>query len=680
MAGSGFPPSLLNPSYIRSLTRPVPCLPQWLFVAIMRIPLFLAAVSLACLRAQTITAVVNAASYSNSPVAPGEIVTLFGTSLGPDRLTTGNLGTSLAGVQVLFDGSPAPLLYVSSTQISAITPFGLTGKNSTQVQVTFKGITSMPLAKFVVDAAPGIFSAAASGKGLAASTNSDGSLNSLLNPAAPGSYVTFYMTGSGRLSPAASDGSVATGIARAVLPSSVTIAGKTAEVLYVGAAPGIVNGFTQVNAIIPRDVMGGEVPLTIQVGDSISPTGVTLAVAGPRSGPTTVFLIHGLGQGFQGIQALLGSLNGLDPARLRFDAGFDFSECSATTSCAANCTISTGGDKLAQYILRAKPPGDIALLGFSMGGLLARDVIANNRLASLNGGKVSALITLGSPNLGYPYSTFDRLLYCNTLVQQMEGNWRAQQSSNTAVLSSYLSAVTNQWKSASVPDVWLAASGRSCSNAARTINPGTGCRDKNPFSDGIVCDDSASYFGATGGPTILWQDPGQVYVHSNSGVGSIGSSFILCGNNGQNPALSNPPVFGPLFDEIKKVLLGLPATLNVALPAARNVLQWTDAEQRDFVLSAMNAGFPVSMADEMSLLLLNRPQLVVPLLEAGIVKALTESPHRVDWIATAGEMIAYSGSTESLQAIGRLILLDKAKFSRLVRRTVDNKLANGRQQ
>ena len=118
----------------------------------------------------------------------------------------------------------------------------------------------------------------------------------------------------------------------------------------------------------------------------------------------------------------------------------------------------------------------------------------------------------------------------------------------------------------------------------------------------------------------------------------------------------------------------------MALPAARNVLQWTDAEQRDFVLSAMNAGFPVSMADEMSLLLLNRPQLVVPLLEAGIVKALTESPHRVDWIATAGEMIAYSGSTEALQAIGRLMLLDKAKFSRLVRRTVDNKLANGRQQ
>ena len=646
----------------------------------MRIPLFLTALSLACLKAQTITAVVNAASYSNGPVAPGEIVTLFGSGLGPARLTTGNLGTSLGGVQVLFDGSPAPLLYVSSTQISAVTPFGLSGKNSTQVQVTFNGVTSMPLAKSVVDAAPGIFSAAASGKGLAASTNSDGSLNSLLNPAAPGTYVTFYITGSGPLSPPAFDGSVATGIARAVLPSSVTIGGKAAQVLYVGAAPGIVNGFTQVNVVIPRDAAGGDVPLLIQVGDSISPAGVTLAVAGPRSGPTTVFLIHGLGQGFQGIQGLLGSLNGLDPTRLRFNAGFDFSECSANTSCAANCTITTGADKLAQYILKAKPPGDIALLGFSMGGLLARDVIANNRLAPLNGGKVSALITLGSPNLGYPYSTFDRLLYCNTLVQQMEGNWRTQQSSNTVVLSSYLSAVTNQWKSASVPDVWLAASGRSCSNAARTISPGTGCRDKNPFSDGIVCDDSASYFGATGGPTILWQDPGQVYVHSNSGVGSIGSSFILCGNNGQNPALSNPPVFGPLFDEIKKVLLGLPTTSNVASPAARNVLQWTDAEQRDFVLSAMNAGFPLTMADEMSLLLLNRPHSVVPLLEAGIVKVLIESPHRVEWINTAGEMIAYSGSAEALQAIDRLMLLDRAKFSRFVRRTLDNKLANGRQQ
>ena len=36
-----------------------------------------------------------------------------------------------------------------------------------------------------------------------------------------------------------------------------------------------------------------------------------------------------------------------------------------------------------------------------MGGLIARDMMANNRL-NLNGRKVAALITLGTPNVGYP--------------------------------------------------------------------------------------------------------------------------------------------------------------------------------------------------------------------------------------------------------------------------------------
>lgn len=59
----------------------------------------------------------------------------------------------------------------------------------------------------------------------------------------------------------------------------------------------------------------------------------------------------------------------------------------------SNCSISSGAQKLAQYIANANPPGDIVLIGFSMGGLIARDMMANGRLI-LNGRKVSALITL----------------------------------------------------------------------------------------------------------------------------------------------------------------------------------------------------------------------------------------------------------------------------------------------
>src|ERR1019366_4303874 len=202
----------------------------------------------------------------------------------------------------------------------------------------------------------------------------------------------------------------------------------------------------------------------------------------------TLFLIHGLGQGSADMQGLFGSLtgsSGIDLTRFRVDAGFDFSECANTNFCSSNCTISSGAQKLAQYIANANPPGDIVLVGFSMGGLIARDMVANNRLI-LNGRKVAALITLGTPNLGYPYTFLDTAVSCTQLVQQMDGNWRSQQASNSVVLSPYLLSLTNQWPSSSYPGsggLWLAASGRSCSNAIRTINSTTGCRDRNPFSD-----------------------------------------------------------------------------------------------------------------------------------------------------------------------------------------------------
>jgi len=278
--------------------------------------------------------------------------------------------------------------------------------------------------------------------------------------------------------------------------------------------------------------------------------------------PKTVFLIHGLGQGSPDMQGLFGSLtgsSGIDLTRFRVDAGFDFSECANFIFCSSNCSIAAGAQKLAQYIANANPPGDIILIGFSMGGLIARDLMANNRI-NLNGRRVGGLITLGTPNLGYPYHSPDTLAFCASLVQQMDGNWRSQQASNNVALSPYLLSLTNQWPSRTYPGasgLWLAASGRSCSNPFRTFNSTTGCRDRNPFSDGVVCDDSATYSISTASgtsPNRYWLDPSQIYVHTNNG---FGASLILCGNDGLKPTLSNPPSFGPLFAAIKGLINGL---------------------------------------------------------------------------------------------------------------------------
>ena len=56
---------------------------------------------------------------ASGPLAAGEILSIYGAGFGPQQgvaaQPSGNtIGTELAGVQVLIDNTPAPLLYVSS--------------------------------------------------------------------------------------------------------------------------------------------------------------------------------------------------------------------------------------------------------------------------------------------------------------------------------------------------------------------------------------------------------------------------------------------------------------------------------------------------------------------------------------------------------------------------------------
>jgi hypothetical protein len=138
-----------------------------------------------------------------------------------------------------------PLLYVSANQVSAIVPYGDTGHLggftaglTTLIQVAYQNqMGQCSFAPDVVASAPGIFTADASGLDQAAAFNQDGSVNGPDHQAAPGSVVSFYMTGLGQTNPPLSDGAVATGIAYATLQVTVTIGGQPAQVLYAGAAP-----------------------------------------------------------------------------------------------------------------------------------------------------------------------------------------------------------------------------------------------------------------------------------------------------------------------------------------------------------------------------------------------------------------------------------------------------------
>jgi uncharacterized protein (TIGR03437 family) len=231
--------------------------------------------------------VVNAASYQAGAISPGEAITFFGTNIGPEQAAgaevgaDGKLSTRVANTRILFDGVAAPLLSVSSRQSSCMTPYSVGAKQSVTVEIEYQGAKSAPAVVQVTQTRPGVFTANASGTGQGAVLNQNLSANSAQNPADRGSVVVIYLTGAGETAPAGADGVLnsAQRLPVPLLPVSVRIGGQTAVVEFYGGAPGLVAGIIQVNARMGSEVTPGPaVPVEVQVGESRSQAGVTVAV------------------------------------------------------------------------------------------------------------------------------------------------------------------------------------------------------------------------------------------------------------------------------------------------------------------------------------------------------------------------------------------------------------------
>ena len=142
---------------------------------------------------------------------------LFGTNMGPSSIVTlqvsnGIVTNSLAGTQVLFDGVAAPMVYTLKGQVSAVVPYGVAGKTSTQVQVSYQGAVSNTVTMPVRAATPAIFSLDSSGVGPGAILNQDTSTNSTGNPAARDSVIAIYCTGGGVTTPATTPDGLVIGV------------------------------------------------------------------------------------------------------------------------------------------------------------------------------------------------------------------------------------------------------------------------------------------------------------------------------------------------------------------------------------------------------------------------------------------------------------------------------------
>lgn len=229
--------------------------------------------------------IVNAGSLLPGPIAPGELVSIFGAGLGPPwpanfTIRDNAIPRALGSIEVLFDGQPAPVTAVSANQINVFVPFGVSGKSTTQVMVKVDGMASPATTAPIASSAFGLFTANASGSGQAAALNQDNSYNNAGTPAAAGSIVSFYATGAGAMTPAVSDGAIVTSVPlpQPDLPVTVTIGGQNAEVLYAGAAPSLPAGVLQINARIPVGLPPGDAVVAVTVGGLKTTRAVTVAV------------------------------------------------------------------------------------------------------------------------------------------------------------------------------------------------------------------------------------------------------------------------------------------------------------------------------------------------------------------------------------------------------------------
>lgn len=258
-----------------------------------------------------ISAVVNAASYLPGPaaagdigtVSPGELVTIFGSNIGPAAaapmsITAGVVDSTLGGVSVTVGGIPAPLIYASQDQLSIQVPYEAALGAAKPVVIT-NGIVGTANAKVTIaSTAPGIFTADGSGVGPAAALNYNAatkqySLNTGTNVAKIGDLVILYLTGEGSydsvpLLGGVSDTGFVVPLTAPTLPQvtpapTVKIGGQNADAtdvrFYAGAIPGSIMGLLQINVVVPTgSTTGPAVPVTVTFGANQTQAGVTLGI------------------------------------------------------------------------------------------------------------------------------------------------------------------------------------------------------------------------------------------------------------------------------------------------------------------------------------------------------------------------------------------------------------------
>jgi uncharacterized protein (TIGR03437 family) len=184
---------------------------------------------------------------SNSVVAPGQVLSVYGRHVGG---------------QVLLNGVPAEVASVQDNEIRVVVPRELSGASEVVLEVQHPGVRSKPVRLGVVGANPAIFGTNPYGRGNAQARNENGTMNDAQHAAARGSVVTLYSTG----------------FATANLPVEVHIGGRPAELISTRESSTRA-GVIEVDVRVPDTVEPADFqPVVLHVGNLFSQPGIGLAI------------------------------------------------------------------------------------------------------------------------------------------------------------------------------------------------------------------------------------------------------------------------------------------------------------------------------------------------------------------------------------------------------------------
>ncbi len=227
------------------------------------------------------TGIVNTASSApyTAGISPGDFLTLYnGVNLASATVVASVVPfpSTLDNVKVLIDGLPAPIYYVSSTQISVIVPYEVSTFPIATIQVSNNGVLSNTVTMYVNLTTPGVFTSnPVGGIGVAAMLDFPSSggyyVVSQNNPANPGDTVAAYLTGLGAPFPSNPDGAAGPTAGDILVQTiNVDVSGiSVGTPAYAGLAPGLA-GLYQINFTIPTTVTAGANSLGITGPDSYS--------------------------------------------------------------------------------------------------------------------------------------------------------------------------------------------------------------------------------------------------------------------------------------------------------------------------------------------------------------------------------------------------------------------------